>query len=189
MLRRTFGVLTLAALAACGGAKPLTETQRAAIADSVNAVVQGILADVNQRSSASFKDYSADPDARFVENGVLYPSLEALRSSDSAAKTLVTALNVRATKTNIVVLGPDAAVATISTAFTATGTNGREVSGDGVLTAVVAKRGAAWKVIASHESEKDLAKIMAAFLAPAAKKAGAKAPARKPAAKKSTRRH
>src|SRR5690348_17161110 len=98
MLRRTFGVLTLAALAACGGAKPLTETQRAAIADSVNAVVQGILADVNQRSSASFKDYSADPDARFVENGVLYPSLEALRSSDSAAKTLVTALNVRATR-------------------------------------------------------------------------------------------
>ena len=58
----------------------LTGVQKAAIADSAKAVFEAVLTNSDKLDFATaFQSFSGDPDARFVENGMLYPSLDAMK--------------------------------------------------------------------------------------------------------------
>lgn len=60
----------------------LTEAQKAAIADSAKTVVQLMLTNANKLDFVAYFDhYSADPDARYIENGSVRPSLDTVKKA------------------------------------------------------------------------------------------------------------
>ena len=167
------GILVMVLLAFSCQPQPavLTDAQKAAIADSAKAVVQDVFTGAQKLSGeAFFHSYSSDPDVRYVENGVLYPSLDSAKASADSFYGMLESLTPRVDAFDVVVLGPEAAVVTAPFHFTLKTKAGKEVKGQGVYSAVVQLRGGQWQIVQSHESELNLADVIAAMAPPKSKK-------------------
>jgi hypothetical protein len=137
---------------------PLTDAQKAAIADSARAVVQDVVKGVQSLNGpAAFARISSDPDARFLENGFLYASYSAFKDSLYGDFPTLDSLSVHSDVSDVVVLGAEAAVVTQSFHFTATTKAGEDLEGQGVASIVVQLRAGRWQIVQTHESELNVA--------------------------------
>jgi hypothetical protein len=92
---------------------PLKEDQKKQIGDTARQVVQQVLDLSNQLDFKSALDfYSNDADARFVENGSVFPSLDAMRTAYEELGPAIELLENRVDKWDIVVLSNDAVLIT-----------------------------------------------------------------------------
>ncbi len=149
----------------------LTDAQKAAVADSVKILVQDAFAGAQELSGADFlHPYSSDPDVRYVENGVLYPSLDTVRVIGDMVYGMLESLTNQIDAFDIVVLAPDAAVVTVPFRFTIKTKAGKEISSQGVYSAVAQRRSGMWQIVQSHESWRNVAEVMAALMPPQLKK-------------------
>lgn len=150
--------LTVGLGAACGPAR-LTETRRAAIQDSVEQVVHGMLDAVNHRDAAGFVGAYVD-EAVMAYNGVIYSTRESYRAALDSVWQGLAGLETRPMALRTMVLGPDAAVSMVPFAVTLSGKSGQQVRAQGVYTMLLQRRGKAWRVLRSHESEQHLDQLL-----------------------------
>jgi len=149
----------------------LTDTQKAAIADSAKALVQDAFAGAQKLSGAAFvHPYSSDPDVRYVENGVAFSSIDTVKALGESVYGLLESLTNRVDSFDVIVLGPEAAVVTVPFHFSIKSKAGKEFSGQGVYSAVTQRRGAQWRIVQSHESWPNPAEVMAVLVPPKSKK-------------------
>ncbi|HSD32695.1 MAG TPA: SgcJ/EcaC family oxidoreductase [Gemmatimonadales bacterium] len=149
---------TLGLGAACGPAR-LTETRRAAIADSVEQVVRGVLDAANRRDAAGFLGAYAE-EAVTAYNGVIYSTKDSYRSALDSVWQALAGVQVSPMSLRTMVLSPDAAVTMVPIAFTLTAKSGGQVTGQGVYTMLVQRRQDAWVILRSHESEQHLDQLL-----------------------------
>jgi hypothetical protein len=169
----SLGIFAFALLAFSCQPQPaaLTDAQKAAIADSAKTVVQEVFRGAQKLSGAAFiRHFSSDPGARYVENGVLFRSLDSLKASADNLYGMLESLTNPIDALDVVVLGAEAAAVTAPFNFTAKTKAGKEVNGQGVFSAVVQLRAGRWLIVQSHESELNLAELMAAMAPPKSKK-------------------
>lgn len=189
-MRRTFGFLALAAVAACQP-KPvaMTDAQKAALADTVKAFAMGMVDQMNKGDmKGSMASYSQDASGRFTTNGVMVDPA-GMQKMNQDMMGMMESMQIKPEKTDVMVLGPDAAVVNSPFTMVVKTKAGKEVSGKGVWTGVIERQAGAWRVVSTHESDVDAQDMMKAMMAPPAKTAkgakgaakGAKAPAKTPA--------
>jgi ketosteroid isomerase-like protein len=167
-ISRNAVVALSAAIAFACRPSSFTETQKAAVADSAKVVAKGIFDNANKLDfPAAFKAYSADPDARYAENGVLYTSLDSMRKAYADFAPTLESVENTVDSWDVLVLGEDAAAMTLPVHLRIKAKGRPEYKGQYVWSGLVQKRGGSWKLIQSHESWLDADKVMAA-LAPAA---------------------
>jgi hypothetical protein len=141
----------------------LTDSQKAAIADSAKTVAQDVARGVQSLNvSAVLARCSSDPDARFLENGFLYASYGAFKDSLFADYAELSPVSYKTDVLDVVVLGADAAAITQSFHFTVKTKAGEEVKGQGISSIVVQKREGRWQIIQWHESELNNSELEAA---------------------------
>jgi hypothetical protein len=156
---------------ACGSrTAPLTDAHKAAIADTTKAVLASVLAGTDKLDfPAALKPFSSDPDARFMENGTLYPSLEAMRKAFDEFAPILDSLKSTVDAWDIVVLADDAASFTLPMHFSIKPKGRPAYTGQYVWSGVVQRRAGTWQIIQSHESRLNFDQVMAALAPPPGK--------------------
>ena len=185
-MRRMIGLCALAALAACTPPKPatMTDAQKAALGDSVKAVAVGMVDKMNQGDMTSgWTMYSTSATARFIENGMVSPSLDAMKKMSADMGPSMEKMHIDVKTADPIVLGPDAVV--INSPFNMTvKTKGKpEYKAEGVWTGIFHRENGNWAIVTTHESVQHADAMMAAMMP-----APAKAAAKKPAARAPARR-
>jgi uncharacterized protein (TIGR02246 family) len=150
--------LTLGLGAACGPAR-MTETRRAAIVDSVEQVVHGVLDAANRRDAAAFVGLYVD-DAVMAYNGVIYSTKDSYRAVLDSVWQPLAGAEVRPMTLRTMVLSPDVAVTMVPFAITLTSKAGQRVTSQGVYTMLLQRRQAAWRILRSHESEQHVDRLL-----------------------------
>lgn len=147
--------------AGCTGAAPLTQDQRVAIADTAASVVQKVFVAVNQMDSKALLDLYI-PEPVIADNGVIYSTRDSYRAALDSGWAVIQGINSHTTSVRTLVAAPDVAVVMAPYVFTATAKSGRQVSGQGVLTALVQRQaaGGGWRIVRSHESEQHIDQLM-----------------------------
>src|SRR5574338_480109 len=140
--------LTLGLGAACGTAR-VSETRRAAIVDSVEQVVHGMLAAANRRDATGFLAPYAE-DAVMGYNGVIYSTRDSYRAALDSLWQGLSAVETRPMTLRTLVLQPDMAVTMVPFAVTFTAAPGQRVTSQGVYTMLLQRRENAWRVLRSH---------------------------------------
>lgn len=172
--RRSRGWRVVAAglLAACAPASgELSDAERAAVIDTARAVAERVFAASNRLDfTAALQEYSPDADARFVENGSLFPTLDSMRAAYAAFSPMLDSLQNRIERWDILVLGRDAALLTLPVSLRIKAKDLPAYSGSYVWTALVQRRSGAWKVVSSHESWLNAAEVIAALTPPASRR-------------------
>ena len=155
---------TLMMSVACQSSTP-TPTQLAAVADSARAVAQRIIDNSNKLDfPAAFQEYSADADARYVENGALYSSLDALKKAYAELSPVLELVANSVDSWHVLVLGPEAARVTLPIHLRIKAKGRPEYTGQYVWTGIVQRRGGRWQLVQSHESHPNAEKVMAAVM-------------------------
>jgi hypothetical protein len=143
----------------------LTDSQKAAIADSAKTVVQLMLANADRLDFvAYFDNYSADPDARYIENGFLYPSLDTMKKFYADLNPLFESLKNKPDGWDMTVLGSDAVAITMPFHMTFKPKGLPEYTAQGIWTGVVQRRNGKWTIMQSHESWINPEQVMAALV-------------------------
>ena len=139
----------------------------AAIADTAKVLVQGVFAKSNRLDfSGALDSYSADPNTRYVKNGVLIPSLEVMRSEYEHLAPTLDSLASTIDSLRVLVLAADAAAVTASVHFRikAKGRPAFEVKS--VWSGLIQRRHGAWQIVQSHESWVNAQDVLAAIAPP-----------------------
>jgi len=146
----------------------LTENQKSQIADSARQVVQQVLDLCNKlhfNSASNF--YSTDANARFIENGSIFPSLEAMRTAYEQLGPAIELLENNVDKWDIVILSQDAVSITTPIHFKIKAKGLSEYNGQYVWSGIIRKENGKWTIFQSHESWLNYAEAMAALTPPA----------------------
>jgi len=151
----------------------LTPAQKEAVAASAKSVVDTVFQKSNQLDFAgALAVYSNDPDARYIENGVLVPSLEALRQEYAELGPTLELVENRIDSESVLVLGEDVAAVTVPVHFRIKAKGRPEYAGQYVWSGIVQRRNGTWRLVQSHESWLHAEQVMAAISpAPAAQPA------------------
>lgn len=145
----------------------LTDDDKKQIADSAQQVVQQVLDLSNQLNFKSALDfYSTDPDARFVENGSIFPSLEAMRTAYDQFGPIIEFLENKVDKWDIVVLSTDVVSITAPIHFKIKAKGLSEYNGQYVWSGIIRKENGKWTIFHAHESWLNYAEAMAALTPP-----------------------
>ena len=166
-------VLMLVTMCGCqtqpGG---LTPAQKAAVADAAKTVVQTIFQKSNQLDFAgALALYSADSDARYMENGVLFPSLEAVRKEYAELGPTLELVENKIDSEDVLVLADDAAAVTVPVHLRIKAKGRSQYEAQYVWSGIVQRRNGTWQLVQSHESWLNAEQVMAAITPPAAAQA------------------
>jgi hypothetical protein len=143
------------------------KSNNAASVDSAKAVAQKIIDYSNKLDFATaFQYYSADSDARYIENGAAYPSLAAMKDAYNQLVPALDLLENTVKSWDVVVLNSDAVLFTLPIHAKIKAKNRPEYQFDYVWSAVIQKRNGKWMLIQSHESWVNAAEVMAAIAPP-----------------------
>ena len=172
-MRRMLTVVALAGLAACQPkSAAMTDAQKAAMADSVRTMVSSIVDQMNKGDmNAGMAMYSADLDARYTENGMTYPSLDAMKKMSQDMSGGMESMNIKTDAIDVMVVGPDAAVVTSPFHMSAKPKGKPVYQTQGVWSGVVMRRGGRWQIVSVHESVMHPDQMMAAMTPAPVKKA------------------
>ena len=143
----------------------LTQSEKDAAATSAKAVVDALFQKWNQLDFAgSLTFYSADPDARFIENGAAFPSLDAMKQQYAELGPTLERLENTVDSQTAVVLAEDAVAVTTPVHFRIKAKGRPEYAGQYVWSGIIQRRNGTWQVIQSHESWLNAEQVMAAIL-------------------------
>lgn len=158
----------LVLLTSCQQQNPaLTEEQKTRITDSARQVVEKVLRLSNRLDFQSALDhYSGDPDARYIENGSVFPSLKVMRSAYEQFGSIIETLENRVDRWDSMVLSEDAVLFVLPFHFTIKAKGLPEYNGAYMWSAVVQKRYGKWTIVHTHESWLNFAEAMAALTPP-----------------------
>ncbi len=163
-------IFALVALSCQPQPTTLTQAQKDLIADSAKAVVQIMLSSADRLDFGTyFNVYASDADVRCVENGVLHPSLDAMKKSAADMQPMLESLQNSPDSWEMIVLSSDAVVVTMPEHFTFKPKGLPEYKAQGVWSGVVQRRGGKWVIVQSHESWVNPEQVMAAFMPPPTK--------------------
>ncbi len=165
---RALVVLAAVVLTACQSQRTvLSDAQKAALADSARTIVRTMVANANKLDFASyFNDYSADADARYVENGALVPSLDAFKKEYADMAPMLDSLTNMVTTIDALVLGPDAVAVTMPDPFVIKAKGRAAAKAEGVWTAIIQRRNGKLQIVQTHESWVNPEAVMAAIMGP-----------------------
>jgi hypothetical protein len=173
-MRLATTALALLALACSPGDKPMTDAERTAVSDSAGAVMDRVFAAANRLDfETAWKQFSTDSDARFAENGMIYPSLDSIRTVYRPLLPTFDSLVESVTSRNIQVLDRETAVVTLAVALHFKPRNKAAFDANFAWSGVIQRRSGAWKIVQAHESFPDPVALGAA-VAPADSTAVAK---------------
>lgn len=156
--RARIGIL-LAGLAASSGCAALapafTESDRAAVADSVRAFAAAYLADVNGGGFDRVLTHFADePGFLFLENGrIAYDSHAAVAQAFDGMSGVVAEIRMTVDDSRVVVLAPGTAIVSALYNQVFVDTEGNEFEIDGAFTLVAVHRSDGWKWLTGHTSQ------------------------------------
>ena len=188
-MRGKLGLLAVAAAMACQPAPvTMSDAQKTALADSVKAFSMGMVDKMNKGDmKGAMASYSQDANARYTANGMMMDAAGMAKMNQDMAGSMQ-GMQIKPTKTDVIVLGPDAAVVNSSYSMTMKSPAGKDITANGVWTGVVQRQAGVWHVVSTHMSDVNAEDMMKAMMAPAPKgkaaKASAKAPAKKSTSKK-----
>ena len=153
----------LLALSCAPQVPAFTDAERAAVADSARALLAQQDIGAESLSGAAWTArFSSDPDARFAGDGVVY-ALDALRTAADVFYSNLESLKVAADATDVIVLGPEAAVIVRQAHMIVKTKTGQEATVQLVFTGVVQRRDGQWQMVQTHESELNAADFIAAI--------------------------
>jgi len=155
---------------AVGGSGGMTDAERAAITDTVTAIVNSVMSGAAHLKGAEVAARFAKDSVMITDNGVESSSADAMAAQADSLYTLLSAVDGKTTAINVKVLSAEAAFAHVALTFDLTTKAGKKVSANGVVTALVQRRAGTWAITDFHESEADIGKIMAALAPPIAAK-------------------
>jgi ketosteroid isomerase-like protein len=169
MRRAALLALVGLALGACRSASPtLSEGTRAAVRDTVMAIVNAIFSAGDQRNAAAqVPFYTTGADVRILDNGTVYTSPAGYFAMYDTLFQAIGSLRMTLHDVQPTVLSSEAAVAVVPFTFVITSKTGKAVNGQGAWTGVFQKRPEGWRVTQSHESEVDINNVLAQVLPPA----------------------
>ena len=144
----------LGGIVACHGRPTgMTQAERDGAAASAKAVVATIFQKSNQLDFAgALALYSSDPDARYVENGVVAPSLDALKQEYAELGPTLESINNTLDSGTTLVLDRDAVAVTVPVHFRIKAKGRPEYSGQYAWSGIVQRRHGTWQLVQSHES-------------------------------------
>ena len=153
-IRCVMMVLVAVTVVACQSqSKGLTQVQKDAVAASATAVVNTIFEKSNQLDFAgALAVYSGDADARYIENGVVAPSLEAFKQQYAELGPTLELLENKIDSTTVLVLAGDAAAVTVPVHLRIKAKGRPEYAGQYVWSGIVQRRNGTWQLVQSHES-------------------------------------
>ena len=147
----------------------LTQAQKDAAAESAKTIVDTIFQKSNQLDfTGALALYSGDPDARFIENGVLASSLDALKKEYAELAPTLELLENKVDSETVLVLAEDAAAVTVPVSFRIKAKGRPEYAGQYVWSGIVQRRNGTWQLVQSHESWVNAEQVMAAISPPPA---------------------
>lgn len=146
---------------------PLTDEQKNQIADSARQVVQKVLDFSNNLDfNSALQAYSSDPDARYVENGTVFASLDAMRTAYEQMAPTLEVIENKVDSWDMIVLSKEAVLMTVPIHFKIKAKGLAEYNGQYVWSGVVQKRNGKWTIIQTHESWLNFAEAMSALTPP-----------------------
>jgi uncharacterized protein (TIGR02246 family) len=156
--RLVFLALAVALLAtplrAQSSARALSQTQQAALADTIRIQAQRFLSALASRDPAQFRElFAAESDMVYVDGGRIYPNREALVTAASGFFRGQRKIDGKWDPAHVVVLGPDAGVFT--GVFRADVVDTLGVAGwktGKIWTLVYQRRNGDWKIVHTHEA-------------------------------------
>ena len=123
-------------------------SKREAVAAAAKNVVETVLQKVNHLDFAgAFAVYSNDPDARFIENGVLAPSLDALKREYAELGPTLEFLENKVDSETVLVLAEDGAAVTVPVHFRIKAKGRPEYAGQYVWSVIVQRRNGTWQLV------------------------------------------
>jgi ketosteroid isomerase-like protein len=149
------GILVLLAAGACRSTGPteLTDTRRAAIADSVRRAFGDFTAALGRGDVVqAIQFYSDDPGFRWVEDGtVRYTSRRDIADGLERIRTYAS-VAFRFDEPSIDVVAPNVAILTTITETTLSDTSGKSLSFAAALTVTMVRDSAGWRARSGHSS-------------------------------------
>ena len=131
---------------------PMSEEQRAAIADTVTALTRAVVDGGSAvDADATFQRFATGDEAAHLNMGVRYTRDSLVAMYRSIFGTLERQ-QVELGAPTVTVLGPDAAVLSTAGSFTATPKTGAPLASPFAWTLVWVRRAGAWSLVHSHQS-------------------------------------
>lgn len=162
-MRLGISALALLALACSSGDKPMTDAERTAVSDSAGAVMDRVFAAANRLDfETAWNEFSTDSDARFAENGMIFPSLDSIRTVYRPILPTFDSLVESVTFRNIQVLDRKTAAVTLAVALHFKPKNKAAYDANFAWSGVIQQRNGAWKIVQAHESFPDPMALAAA---------------------------
>lgn len=145
----------------------LTASEKSVIVDSAKAVLTKVFDYSNKLNyNAALKFYSADSDTRYVDNGTIYSSLEAMKVAyDQVGPTMELVENT-IKSWDAVVLANNAVAFTLPINLRLKAKGRPEYAGQFVWSGILQQRNGKWLIIQSHESWLNYADVVAALTSP-----------------------
>lgn len=147
----------------------LTESKKTAIEDSARVVVKKVFELSNKLDyKTALRFYSGDPDARYIDNGAIYPSLQAMKDAYAQVGPTMELVENNVKSWDAVVLGNDAVAFTLPIRLRLKAKGRPEYAGEYVWSGIVQRRNGKWMIVQSHESWLNYAEAIAALTQPPA---------------------
>jgi ketosteroid isomerase-like protein len=152
MNRRSWMIL-LCAAAACGEPEAFTDTQRAAVADTIRLEAERVIAALASRQVDSLAElFTRDSDFVYVDNGRIYPDNAALKAAATPFFGRIGRAGGRWDPAHVLVLAPDAGAFTGVFRAEMADTAGTPLWTDGkIWTFVYQRRAGRWQIVQAHE--------------------------------------
>lgn len=133
-------------------ATPMSEAQRAAIADTVTSLTRAMIDAANRvDAEATFQRFASGSEGVHMNMGVRY-SRDSLIAMYRPIFNGLERQQIEPGTPTVTVLGPDAAVLSVASRFSATPKTGPQIASPFAWTLVWARRDGAWSLVHSHES-------------------------------------
>lgn len=134
--------------------KPLTDVEKAAIADSVSQVAAQWMADLSQRPSAERYDAAFAPgaDIMHAEKGALITTRDSIVGAARGVFTRTSAFSANMARKRLIVVDRDVVVIGAQVDLATKDSAGKRWTGQEAWTAVFHRTPDGWKIVADHES-------------------------------------
>lgn len=154
MSRRLLAACLIPCWLGCApGPAAFGDAERAAVTDTVRALVDSLWAANDRRDAAALVEYFAPGDQfALFDNGHMYSPAQYKETWGGIFAT-IRSVSSKRSQLRILPLSPAAASVMATLTFTVTTNAGVSFDGEGTWTAVVQRRPEGWRFVHSHESE------------------------------------
>lgn len=160
--------LTLIIMSCQNQSNPADKSTNTVAADSAKAVAKKIIDYSNKLDFQTvFQYYSDDSDARYIENGSLFPSLAAMKEAYTKIVPTIDLLENTVKSWDMITLNNDAVLLTLPIHAKIKAKERPEYQFDYIWSALIQKRNEKWVLVQSHESWVNAMDVIAAITPPA----------------------